>query len=188
MISVLISVGVTCWWGCPVCHCPGCPCNGWFAANPCCELCFDVVVDGGEVAWKVVKVTRVVSARFAFVGAANAHECKPVGFMGVGEDWAWVDWLVRCVVVREFQDGFPGTAWVPGCVGDRVALGGCWVVPEALRLDWGRAVWLSPSVGGEFLSLGVGRWLRPLLVSLALDWLFGELRFLLLSEFPELSG
>jgi hypothetical protein len=66
--------------------------------------------------------------------------------MGVGENWAWVDWLVsRCVVICKFQDGFPSTAWV------LVAFGGCWVVPEALQLDWGRAVWLSPSVGREFL-------------------------------------
>ena len=99
----------------------------------------------------------------------------------------WIGWS-DALSFASFRMVFPGTAWVPGCVGDRVALGGCWVVPEALRLDCGRAVRLSPSVGGEFLSLGVGRWLRPLLVSLALDWLFGELRFLLLSEFPELSG
>jgi hypothetical protein len=57
----------------------------------------------------------------------------------------WIGWSADVLSFASFRMVSPVLL---GCL---VAFGGCWVVPEALQLDWGRAVWLSPSVGREFL-------------------------------------
>lgn len=52
---------------------------------------------------------------------------------------------------------FPGTACVPDCVDDddRSALGGCWVAPEPVRLDWERTARLNlHRLVGSFYRLG----------------------------------
>ena len=97
----------------------------------------------------------------------------------------WIGGLVE-FSVESLRMVFPGTTCVPVWVGDRCEFDGWGFCPVALRLDWELLLRLV-SDGGEFLSFGVGRWLRPLL-SFELDWVFGEVRFFWLSRLLLVSG